>query len=223
MDRSEQKSGEGRIPNEYFDDSSLRTLYGGAAVTWVSTSAIAHAWGMVDPKMLGFWISLAVAFAGYAVSNKRSLKKLIVTPFNGLLIYLTIMGGTSFLPPPGAQVADAGGQEESREMADSLQGSQNNATPSPFFTSWSADRDLIQRASTLQQQNRKLEIQTEALEEINTDYRARLDSTREILRTIQLPPSARENLMRNLNLETINTRIPTQLDSPNFNNPNFNN
>jgi hypothetical protein len=87
-------------PQEFFDDASFKTLYGGVVVTWVATSAIADVWSSLDPKMLGFLVAIIVAFVGYLMKEKRTLKKLLTTPFNGLLIYLTIMGGTSFLPAP---------------------------------------------------------------------------------------------------------------------------
>ncbi len=89
-------------PGEYFDETSFKTLYGGVFITWVTTNTIVDLLGVSDPKLLGFIIALIVAFAGFLMSEKRTLKRLLVTPFNGFLIYLTIVGGTSFLPPPEA-------------------------------------------------------------------------------------------------------------------------
>lgn len=215
MDNSTDKPGESHLPDQFFDDSTFKTLYGGVTVTWVATSAIVYAWGPLDPKILGFWVALAVAFAGYGVSKNRSLKKLIVTPFNGLLIYLTIMGGTSFLPPPGAAQADQG--TDSTAVADTVGTSPDDAReiePAPrFFTSWTVDREQLNRTATLHLQNRKLVEQTRQLRQANSEYRAKLDSTREILRTVQLPAGVRNQLMQNLNVELINTNLP---DNPNF-------
>jgi predicted branched-subunit amino acid permease len=89
-----------KAPGEYFDESSFKTLYGGVFITWVTTSIIVDILGFTDPKILGLIIALIVAFIGFFMSENRSVKKLVITPFNGFLIYLTIMGGTSFLPPP---------------------------------------------------------------------------------------------------------------------------
>lgn len=215
MNNSTDKPGESHLPNQFFDDSTFKTLYGGVTVTWVATSAIAYAWGPLDPKILGFWVALAVAFAGYGVSKNRSLKKLIVTPFNGLLIYLTIMGGTSFLPPPGAAQADLG--TDSAAVADTTRTSPGDAREvepaSGFFTSWTVDRQMLSRTATLQQQNRELMDRTRQLRQSNIEYKARLDSTREILQTVQLPAGVRNKLMQNLNVELINT---DQLNNPNF-------
>ncbi len=87
-------------PGEYFDETSFKTLYGGVFITWVTTNTIVDLLEVSDPKLLGFIIALIVAFIGYLMSEKRTLKRLLVTPFNGFLIYLTIVGGTSFFPPP---------------------------------------------------------------------------------------------------------------------------
>lgn len=215
MEKSTDKPGESHLPDQFFDDSTFKTLYGGVTVTWVATSAIVYAWGPLDPKILGFWVALAVAFAGYGVSKNRSLKKLIVTPFNGLLIYLTIMGGTSFLPPPGTAQADLG--TDSAAVTDTLRTTPGEAREmepvTGFFTSWTVDRGLLNRTTTLQQQNRELVDQTQQLRQSNIEYRAKLDSTREILQTVQLPAEVRNQLMQNLNVELINTNLP---DNPNF-------
>jgi hypothetical protein len=109
-----------QTPGEYFDESSFKTLYGGVFITWVTTSIIVDIVGFTDPKILGLIIALMVAFLGFFMSENRSVKKLIVTPFNGFLIYLTIMGGTSFLPPPVPEVAERERAEvvEDREELD---------------------------------------------------------------------------------------------------------
>lgn len=188
-------------PKEFFDDASFKTLYGGVVVTWVATSAIADVLGGdVDLKMLGFIVALVVAFVGFFLSDQRNMKKLVITPFNGLLIYLTIMGGTSFMS------ADF----ETQQMAaspDTLQteteqpGEVEPERKSAFLRAWNPNRDLVEKTNTLQQENIQLEVQTQQLQQVNQVYETRLDSTRQVIQTLQVSPEIRENLMRNLEVD----------------------
>ncbi|MDZ7720094.1 MAG: hypothetical protein U5K72_14865 [Balneolaceae bacterium] len=188
-------------PKEFFDDASFKTLYGGVVVTWVATSAIADVLGDgIDLKMLGFIVALTVAFVGFFLSEQRNMKKLVITPFNGLLIYLTIMGGTSFLP---ADIEDrqvtAGPdttQTEVTEPGESIPVSQSSA----FLRAWNPDRDLVEKTNTLQQENVQLEVRTKQLQQVNQTYETKLDSTRQVIQTLQVSPEIRENLMRTLDV-----------------------
>lgn len=147
--------------NQYFDDASFKTLYGGVLVTWVSTSAIADVFSVSNLKLLGFIIAIIVALVGYYVSEKRTAKKLVIAPFNGLLIYLTIMGGTSFLPnnnrhietksSPISAVRDS--VSNNPESVDQ----ETKAKPAThFLMSWNAqkpDPKIIQKAAQLSEEN----------------------------------------------------------------------
>lgn len=183
-------------PKDFFDDASFKTLYGGVVVTWVTTSAIADVWGdAIDLKILGLSVAIIVALVGFFLSEQRTIKKFIIAPFNGLLIYLTIMGGTSFLP------ADTGG-EQAMSPSDSTEvitePEDQSASRSAFLKAWNPNRDLVERTHDLQEENVKLEVETQQLQEVNQVYENKLDSTRQVIRTLQIPPEVRDNLMEGL-------------------------
>jgi len=211
MSSPSQQSENKQLPNEFFDDSSFKTLYGGVMVTWVATSAIANVWESLDPKILGFIIALVVAFVGYYVTGKHSVKKLLITPFNGLLIYLTIMGGTSFLPPPGMSDVNPASNDQGENGQVERIPNRDDSSPniSSFFTSWNPNRDLIQKTSQLQQENQQLEIKTQQLQEVNTTYKTKLDSTRELIRQAQLPSDVQQNLFNTLDINQLPNFQPT--------------
>jgi hypothetical protein len=188
-------------PSEYFDDTSFKTLYGGVLVTWVSTSAIVDVFGAgVDPKFVGFVIALIVALVGFFLKEERTMKKFVVTPFNGLLIYLTIMGGTSFLPPPepGADTLNRAPSEQAEEMI-----SEGQSSRSTFLTSWNPDRELMNTATKLERENIQLKQDTTELREVNTELIQKVDLTRESIRELQVSPEVRESLMRQLDVNSI--------------------
>lgn len=216
MSSQSQQAGNRKLPNEFFDDSSFKTLYGGVLVTWVATNAIADVWETLDPKMLGLIVAIIVAFIGYFVTEKHSIKKLLITPFNGLLIYLTIMGGTSFLPAQDTQNITNNTPARTEETMDTEPGEEKPAKNiSAFFTSWNPNRDLIQQTTELKQEKQQLELKTQELQQINTSYEAKLDSTRQVIQNIQMPSDVRENLMKNLDIHPNlnNTLIDANFDN----------
>lgn len=203
MAAQNEYSDKSKLPSEFFDDSSFKTLYGGVMVTWVATSAIADVWGSIDPKMLGFIVAIVVAFVGYFISENRSIKKLLITPFNGLLIYLTIMGGTSFLPAPQTSQAMNNTTTQVQDTTDHATRETQNAKPiSTFFTSWNPNQELIQQTSQLKKENHQLELKAQKLQQINTTYKTKLDSTRRVIQDIQMSPEVRKNLMNNLDINS---------------------
>lgn len=183
----------------FFDDASFRTLYGGVVVTWVATSAIADVWGDVDLKVLGFSIAIIVALLGFFMSDQRNMKKLVIAPFNGLLIYLTIMGGTSFLPANINNNQDIAVSDTTHtEVVEDTE--TPSGRTSAFLQAWNPNTNLVQEAVQLKQENQKLQIETRELNEVNQVYEHKLDSTRQVIQTIQLSPAVRENLLRNLDV-----------------------
>lgn len=187
-------------PKDFFDDASFKTLYGGVVVTWVATSAIADVWGDVDLKILGFTIALIVAIIGFFLSEQRNMKKLVIAPFNGLLIYLTIMGGTSFLPADinHNQTLIAGNDTTQTEIAEAADTEPGRT--SAFLKAWNPNTNLVQEAVQLKQENQQLELETRNLSQVNQVYEHKLDSTRQVIQTIQLSPAVREDLLRNLDV-----------------------
>ncbi len=194
-------------PQEFFDDASFKTLYGGVVVTWVATSAIVDVWDSLDPKMLGFIIAIIVAFVGFFMKEKRSMKKLLITPFNGLLIYLTIMGGTSFLPAPTpAEITDNSDPSVTESVEGVTRGkAKTTRQASAFFTSWNPDRNLIEEATRLKKENVQLQQTTNI-------YESKLDSTRQVIQNIQMSPEVRNNLMQSLDVSTQLNNVPTDLN-----------
>lgn len=190
-------------PKDFFDDASFKTLYGGVVVTWVATSAIADVWGgSIDLKMLGFIVALVVAFVGYLLSEQRTMKKLVITPFNGLLIYLTIMGSTSFLPADtgNEQIAAGPDTTQTEVVQPPGQAEAQSVGKSAFLRAWNPNRDLVEKTNALQQENVQLEVRTKQLEQVNQTYETKLDSTRQVIQTLQISPEIRNNLMRSLDV-----------------------
>ncbi|WP_234568572.1 hypothetical protein [Rhodohalobacter sp. 614A] len=184
---------------EFFDDASFRTLYGGVVVTWVATSAISDVWGDIDLKVLGFTIAILVALIGFFLSDQRTLKKLVIAPFNGLLIYLTIMGGTSFLPAD-IDDRDPATATDTTQTAIVEDVETESGSRSAFLKAWNPNANLVQEATQLKQENTKLQVETRELAEVNQVYEQKLDSTRQVIQTIQLSPAVRESLLRNLDV-----------------------
>lgn len=186
---------------EFFDDASFKTLYGGVVVTWVATSAIADVWGDgIDLKLLGFTVAIIVALVGFFLSEQRTIKKFVIAPFNGLLIYLTIMGGTSFLP------ADTGNEQITMpsDTTETIVTEPVEVEPerrSAFLKAWNPSKDLVAKTNALQQENVKLEVETEQLQQVNEVYENKLDSTRQVIQTLQISPQVRDDLMRSLDLD----------------------
>lgn len=185
---------------DFFDDASFKTLYGGVVVTWVATSAIADVFGgSIDLKILGFTVALIVALVGFFLSEQRTIKKLIIAPFNGLLIYLTIMGGTSFLP------ADRGNGQVITP-SDTTQTTVTDAVEaepvrrSAFLKAWNPNKDLVEKTNVLQEENVKLEVATQQLQQENQTYETKLDSTRQVIQTLQISPEIKNNLIKSLDV-----------------------
>ncbi|MGM0739082.1 MAG: hypothetical protein ACQETM_08000 [Bacteroidota bacterium] len=202
-----------KAPGEYFDETSFKTLYGGVFVTWVTTSIFVDIFGLTDPKIPGLIIALLVAFIGFFLSENRTIRKLLVTPFNGFLIYLTIMGGTSFFPVP--EQYDAGALPAVAGEETGINGEVAEQPGFVLFQPWNPDRQLVettqqlkaekesarQRTEQLQAENQQLAASKQDLENKVQRYEIRLDSTRNILQQIQLSPQQQQTIMPMLQLE----------------------
>jgi hypothetical protein len=184
-----------KFQGEYFDETSFKTLYGGVLITWVTTNVIVDFSGWDDPDMnkrLGLIIALTVAFIGYYLSDNRNLKKLIITPFNGFLIYLTIMGGTTFLPPPVE--VDPAGQRPDQTISE-VQPVTTPERRSSFVSSWSVDKRLLATTQQLQVENLELEAENTQLIQANRTYEVRLDSARQMIQAMPIPQPQQEEIM----------------------------
>jgi hypothetical protein len=196
-------------PGDYFDENSFKTLYGGVFVTWVSTNVIVDIWSAVDPKQLGLIIAIIVALIGFLISERRNLKKLLITPFNGFLIYLTILGGTSFLPPPEVTTQDIPVNDTQTEVRESPETRERSA----FFRSWTdsqlsseysrlltENQNLSQTRDVLTSENRQLVETNRDLVRTTQVYQARLDSTQLLIQQMNLPPAQQNQLLQQLHL-----------------------
>lgn len=158
-------------------------------------------------KLLGFIIAIVVALVGYFVSNKRTIRKLVITPFNGLLIYLTIMGGTTFLPQSTHSTFKRN-SNSSAVFNDTASVNQKmnkrNPTAKPathFLMSWNAqkpDPGLVEKTTQLSKQNKTLQEQTNKLQQENQVYKTKLDSTKQVIKKLDIPPQVQKNLLNNL-------------------------
>jgi hypothetical protein len=190
-------------PGDYFDENSFKTLYGGVFATWVSTNVIVDIWSALDPKQIGLIIAIIVAFIGFLISERRNLKKLLITPFNGFLIYLTILGGTSFLPPPEVEVRPAGINNETADV---------RIAPdrSAFTRSWGGDlqlvaekqrleglhQNLVQSQQVLESENRQLTEVNRELVQTTRIYEARIDSTQRLIQQLNIPSIQQNQILR---------------------------
>jgi hypothetical protein len=90
-------SGGFKIPDQLFTFASFNTLGGCAIIAWIVTSVLCGVFKLSQGPT-GLIVSIIVALAAVRVSTERRFEKYIVAVFNGFLIYLTVIGGTSFTP-----------------------------------------------------------------------------------------------------------------------------
>lgn len=105
MDQQSQPTGF-RVPSEFFSHKSIATLAGAAAATWVVTTAIASVFSTAL-AITGFVVAVAIAYLGFFGSKERGILPLGLTFVNGCLIYLVVVGGSSFAPAPKVEAATA--------------------------------------------------------------------------------------------------------------------
>ena len=210
----------GNAPKDFFDENSFKTLTGAVLVTWLTTNAIAYTWGVVDPKMLGLVIAFAVVLIGFVMSEKRTLKKLLLTPFNAVLVYMTIIGATSFLPAPVPYETGVNGTGTTISQAGPDQ--QESGTRARFFRSWNPDQQLADAASQIRDEHLKVRQTVERLEVENTvldaeltkyqnltrRYESRLDSTRRVLERMSLSPQQEQTVLPLLQMEAPHLVMP---------------
>lgn len=90
------------IPKELFSASTFGTLTGCAMVTWVVSNVctgILNKFYTLEPGLVGIIVALLVSYSSVFLSEKnRKVKQYVVAFFNGFLIYVTVVGFTSFIP-----------------------------------------------------------------------------------------------------------------------------
>jgi hypothetical protein len=94
-----QQTGSGgvKIPDQLFTFASFGTLGSCAVIAWIVTSVLCGVFKLSQGPT-GLIVAIIVALVAVLVSPERRFEKYVVAVFNGFLIYLTIIGGTSFTP-----------------------------------------------------------------------------------------------------------------------------
>lgn len=124
-----QAAGGLQMPKEFFTVSTFGTLGGSALVTWVVSGVLCSALRL-QLGFVGLVVSIVVAYVGLLLSKERKPAQFVVTFFNGFLIYVTVVGGTSFLPYFNKGTA---GQAQKQELSLGV------ALASP----WVPDKNLV--------------------------------------------------------------------------------
>lgn len=90
------------IPKNLFNVSTFGTLTGCAMVTWVASNVctgILNKFWVIEPALVGLLVAILVSYSSVFLSeNTRQVKQYVVAFFNGFLIYVTVVGFTSFTP-----------------------------------------------------------------------------------------------------------------------------
>lgn len=156
-----------QLPAELFSTSTFGTLGGCAVVTWVVTTVLGGLLG-VDAKGLGLVVAIAIAYVGVFLSAEGGKRQYVVAFFNGFLIYLTVVGSTSFLPYVNRKTASV--------VDDKRPG---------VVRPWVPDRNLVAATKDLLAIK---ETQSRTL----TDLRLKLETTRAV------PAAEKSELLRTL-------------------------
>jgi hypothetical protein len=90
-------TGKAKIPQGFFTTSTFGTLMGCAMVVWFVSGVISGVFN-IPPKIIGFLMSIVVAYVGLFLSEEREKVQYIIAFFNGCVIYTMVVGGTSFTP-----------------------------------------------------------------------------------------------------------------------------
>jgi predicted PurR-regulated permease PerM len=163
------------LPTEFFTAGTFGTLGGCALVTWVVTSVIAGLF-KTDTAITGFIVAIIVAYVALFLSKKRSAAQAVVTFFNGFLIYLTVIGGTSFMPILNNNTASVI-EDTTKSVGETL------------TRPWLPDRNLVKVSDNLLQISQK---QDSTINEYELQVR---ELRTEIQNIQQLPPGTRNNLI----------------------------
>jgi hypothetical protein len=139
-----------KIPPDLFTLSTFGTVGGAAVITWVASGAITGAFGG-NVKIIGLVVAMLVAAIGAGLSKPTDLRPYLLVPFNGCLIYLTVVGSTAFTPYLNQKTPSV------------------MASKPDVISPWVPDRNLIHVNKTLQS---SLEIQKATLTDVQTRINA---------------------------------------------------
>ncbi len=175
---SDSTARSGGLPADFFSASTFGTLSGCAVVTWVVTAVLS---GVLrgDPKIVGLVVAIAIAYVGLFLSGQRGKEHYVVSFFNGFLIYLTVVGSTSFLPYVNPKTAGVVG-DKPREIA----------------RPWVPDRNLVAATKNLV-----------AIKETQT--RTLADVHRKLETTHTIPAAERAELLNTLKRNEVSVGVRT--------------
>jgi hypothetical protein len=86
-----------KIPDQFFTFASFGTLSGCAVIAWLVTSVLCRVFKLSQGPT-GLIVAIIVALVAVLLSPEKRFEKYVAAVFNGFLIYLTVVGGTSFTP-----------------------------------------------------------------------------------------------------------------------------
>jgi hypothetical protein len=172
-----EEAKEQSTPRELFTAKTFGTLGGCVMAVGVVTTVFSSVFD-ADPKKVGLLVSVAVAFVPVLLKKKRHWSDHVVAPFNGCLIFLTLVGASSFYPYVNdgtASVANSSGQ--------------SNTTSA--FRPWVPDRNLVEASQSLATIAREQNV---ALNEVSNSL-ARIESR---TAEMSMPAPAKLELNREL-------------------------
>ena len=169
-----QNAGSGgiQLPKEFFTAATFGTVAGCVVIVWFVSGVLTSVFG-IEPKIIGFIVSIVVAYVGLFLSKKRKKTQYVVTFFNGCLIYATVVGGTAFLPYVNNKTAKVV-QKKSANVGEAL------ATP------WIPDPNLVNVTKTA------LDINKDLVEELSS-VETQVDIMRRTLTPTRLPSQVQQN------------------------------
>jgi len=150
-------SGGFKLPTALFNVSTFGTLGGCASVTWLVANVLS---GIVNlaPNIVGFAVSIIVAYVAAFLSGGINKKRYVVAFFNGFLIYFIVVGATALTPLINPETANAI-TEDSPSIVDNL------------TRPWFPDTNMVERNEVLEDDNNilsdKIDKQELALDDIN--------------------------------------------------------
>jgi hypothetical protein len=90
-------------PSKFFTMETFGTLGGCAIAAWLVASVISGVFG-INAKYLGFFVSIGVAYIALFRTKEIKPAQYGIAFINGCLIYMTVVGGTSFMSTKPAVV-----------------------------------------------------------------------------------------------------------------------
>src|SRR5215204_3600258 len=165
-----------RLPKDLFTVQTFGTLSGCVVAAGVVVTVLCGVFKW-DPKIVGLIVSMIVAYVALFLAKKPRPSECIITCFNGFLIYLTLVGATSFSPYLNSQTAATA--------------STDGAKRAPLVRPWVQDRNLVEA-------NRHLLV-------LNREQRTTLDTVESSVGNLQekvqrssLPAPAKQELTAGL-------------------------